>query len=74
MRKTRVQNKQEFEVAFQEVVADTTNDYDCLSENARVVASWMIDNNIDLDDGEMYADGESVKFTIEDYYNFFNNK
>lgn len=65
--------KQDFEVAFQEVLADKTNDYDCLSENARVVASWMIDNLIDLDDGVMRSGGEEAQFTIDEYYNCFNS-
>ena len=65
--------KQDFEVAFQEVLADKTNDYDCLSENARVVASWMIDNLIDLDDGVMRSEGEEAQFTVDEYYNYFNN-
>ena len=64
--------KQDFEVAFQEVLADKTNDYDCLSENARVVASWMIDNLISLDDGVMRNGGEEVQFTVDEYYNYFN--
>lgn len=66
-------SKQDFEVAFQEVLADKTNDYDCLSENARVVVSWMIDNLIDLDDGVMYSGGEEAQFTIDEYYNCFNS-
>lgn len=66
-------SKQDFEVAFQEVLADKTNDYDCLSENARVVASWMIDSSIDLDDGVMCEGGEEVQFTIDEYYNYFNS-
>lgn len=66
-------SKQDFEVAFQEVLADETNDYDCLSENARVVASWMIDNLISLDDGVMREGGEEAQFTVDEYYNYFNN-
>ena len=66
-------SKQDFEVAFQEVLADKTNDYDCLSENARVVASWMIDNFICLDDGVMRSGGEEAQFTIDEYYNCFNS-
>lgn len=65
-------SKQDFEVAFQEVLADKTNDYDCLSENARVVASWMIDNLISLDDGVMRSEGEEVQFTVDEYYDYFN--
>lgn len=65
-------SKQDFEVAFQEVLADETNDYDCLSENARVVASWMIENLIDLDDGVMREGGEEVQFTVDEYYDYFN--
>ena len=64
-------SKQDFEVAFQEVLADETNDYDCLSENARVVASWMIDNLISLDDGVMREGGEEAQFTIDEYYDYF---
>lgn len=66
-------SKQDFEVAFQEVLADETNDYDCLSENARVVASWMIDNFICPDDGVMRIGGEEAQFTIDEYYNCFNS-
>ena len=66
-------SKQDFEVAFQEVLADETNDYDCLSENARVVASWMIDNLISHYDGVMREGGEEAQFTIDEYYNCFNN-
>ena len=66
-------SKQDFEVAFQEVLADKTNDYDCLSENARVVASWMIDNSICLDDGVMREGGEEAQFTVDEYYNCFNS-
>ena len=66
-------SKQDFEVAFQEVLADETNDYDCISENARVVASWMIDNFICLDDGVMREGGEEAQFTIDEYYDYFNN-
>lgn len=65
-------SKQDFEVAFQEVLADETNDYDCLSENARVVASWMIENLIDLDDGVMCEGGEEAQFTVDEYYDYFN--
>ena len=64
-------SKQDFEVAFQEVLADETNDYDCLSENARVVASWMIDNLISLDDGVMREGGEEAQFTVDEYYDYF---
>lgn len=66
-------SKQDFEVAFQEVLADKTNDYDCFSENAKVVVSWMIDNLIDLDDGVMRSGGEEAQFTIDEYYNCFNS-
>lgn len=66
-------SKQDFEVAFQEVLADETNDYDCLSENARVVASWMIDNLISLDDGVMREGGEEAQFTVDEYYDYFNS-
>lgn len=66
-------SKQDFEAAFQEVLADETNDYDYLSENARVVASWMIDNLISLDDGVMREGGEEAQFTVDEYYNCFNN-
>lgn len=65
-------SKKDFEVAFQEVLADETNDYDCLSENARVVASWMIDNLICLDDGVMRSEGEEAQFTVDEYYDYFN--
>ena len=65
-------SKQDFEVAFQEVLADKTNDYDCLSENAKVVVSWMIDNLISLDDGVMREGGEEAQFTVDEYYNYFN--
>ena len=65
-------SKKDFETAFQEVLADQTNDYDCLSENARVVASWMLDNLIDLDDGVMRSEGEEAQFTIDEYYDYFN--
>lgn len=65
-------SKQDFEVAFQEVLADKTNDYDCLSENARVVARWMIENQIDLDDGVMCDGGEEAQFTVDEYYDHFN--
>ena len=64
-------SKVEFEKAFQEVLMDTTNDRDCLSENANVVVDWMLDNGIDLDDGELYHDGDSVKLSIEDMYTSF---
>lgn len=72
-------SKQEFEAAFQEVLADETNCYSCLSENARVVASWMIENMIDLDSGVMYGEGEliiegeEVRFTVDEYYDYFNS-
>ena len=66
-------SKKDFEAAFQEVLADKTNDYDCLSENARFVASWMIDNLIDLDDGVMRSGGEEAQFTVDEYYDYFNN-
>ena len=65
-------SKKDFETAFQEVLADQTNDYDCLSENARVVASWMLDNLIDLDDGVMRSEGEEAQFTVDEYYDYFN--
>ena len=65
-------SKQDFEVAFQEVLADKTNDYDCLSENAKVVASWMIENLISLDDGVMCGGGEEVQFTVDEYYEYYN--
>lgn len=64
--------KQDFETAFQEVLADKTNDYDCLSENARVVARWMIENQIGLDDGVMCDGGEEAQFTVDEYYDYFN--
>lgn len=64
-------SKQDFEVAFQEVLADNTNDYDCLSENARVVASWMIENEIGHEDGVVIIEGEEAQFTIDEYYNCF---
>lgn len=66
-------SKKDFEVAFQEVLADQTNDYDCLSENARVVARWMIENQIGLDDGVMRSGGEEAQFTVDEYYDYFNN-
>lgn len=72
-------SKQEFEAAFQEVLADETNCYSCLSENARVVARWMIENMIDLDsgvmcgEGEATIEGEEVRFTVDEYYDYFNS-
>lgn len=64
--------KQDFETAFQEVLADKTNDYDCLSENAKVVVRWMIENQISLDDGVMRDGGEEAQFTVDEYYDYFN--
>lgn len=66
-------SKQDFEVAFQEVLVDETNDYDCLSENARVVARWMIENEICHEDGVVIIEGEEAQFTVDEYYDYFNS-
>lgn len=65
--------KQDFEVAFQEVLADKTNDYDCLSENARVVARWMIESEIGHEDDVVIIEGEEAQFTLDEYYDYFNS-